>query len=256
MSRRTNRAIKRGLKAGGFYDTRGFYKDVRNAFKFENNSNKENIREFEPIELNPKTKKALPWIILLIILIIILIFNIDNFKNAYLKKQGTKLLKKEINDILKTYEFKDFEIKYIENDKDTKIICKYDIDVYYDDFDKIENKTKYEIFDTLEHHQIDKEPYCYVKEVHIYSNNDFYDKSLLSIYKNEEEIYNSYREEKKSTATATYDYNKDDNWQNYKEVTKNAYGCYPSKPDYVCHKEKNPVTREIQKVCRCMKTYD
>ena len=25
MSRRTNRAIKRGLKAGGFYDTRGLY---------------------------------------------------------------------------------------------------------------------------------------------------------------------------------------------------------------------------------------
>lgn len=260
MSRRTNRAIKRALKAGGLYDTRGFYKNVREFFKSDNNLNindEKKLIDNDNYELSPKTKKLLPWITIFLIMLGIILLNIGNIKKYYYKNKGTKILKSEINEILEEYGFKDYEVNYTENNEDTKITCRYDIDIYYNDFDKIDNQTKYEMFEELEYHQIDESPWCYIKNASVYVGKDKYEKKLLSIYKNDEEIYDTFKEKKSEKEDkSSYKAQTDDNWQNYKSVTKNASGCFPAMPDYVCHKEKNPVTGEIQKICRCMKTYD
>ena len=150
MSRRTNRAIKRGLKAGGFYDTRGLYGYVHE--KTGLNDRRRGIKKYRNVEALEKNPKLFISILIgsVILLLVVLIFvKINRFKirngyslkNVELYEKNNKYYVKGILKNNRNKECKTGNISLIVKEKGNEDY----VFVYIEKLPEIDKKMKFDV---------------------------------------------------------------------------------------------------------------
>ena len=181
------RNIKRSLKAGGFYDTRGV---ITSRVKVEDNSSdidNYNYKVEEVTLTKQEKRRALLTFIGLIIGFIIMI-NIGNITDFIINIKETNKFKNHFNDTLELYDISDYDIEYTKVDSDIENLCLYKVEITTNSFeDKLLDDEKFSLLQDLT--EFNTDIYCHVDKLLIYSNDNDYRINYNDLYMNDELIY-------------------------------------------------------------------
>lgn len=174
---KTKRNIKRALKTGGFYDTR----------KIKN--------ETPPVNQNYDINIKPKWILIISIIFIILIIFMLSFNkiaNYYENKNDFKLLKQSFNEKIASYNIDEYSLEFNKKYYDQKSICVYNakLTIKNDSFENLETSKQYEILTNLSHYRLDLNN-CVIAQTIIFVKENSYSIKLGTLYKNNQEIYDS-----------------------------------------------------------------